>query len=95
MFPSHEEDGERPSRKRSKKRANQLLLYRERLEQLRPLLAQASASLLRGIIIQSRTVPSMAARIGNEEIPLDAEEDIGPQDDKEVDDLPDVITGKL
>jgi len=46
------------------------------LERLRPLLAQASASLLHGIIIQSRTVPSMAIRVGGEEVPLDAEEDL-------------------
>ena len=66
--------------KHKKKRAAQLRLYREHLERLRPMLAQASASLLRGIIIQSRTLPSMVARVGDEEIPLDAEEDIDPQD---------------
>ncbi|HLZ55649.1 MAG TPA: hypothetical protein VKR06_01775, partial [Ktedonosporobacter sp.] len=44
-------------------------------EKLRPLLAQGSSSLLHGIIIQSRTVPSMVASIGGEIIPLDAEED--------------------
>jgi hypothetical protein len=38
-------------------------------------LAQAASSLLHGIIIQSRTVPSMAIRIGDELVPLDAEED--------------------
>jgi ATP-dependent RNA helicase HelY len=47
---------------------------------LRPLLAQASASLMRGIIIQSRTVPSMVAYVGGEELPLDAEEDTDPHD---------------
>jgi ATP-dependent RNA helicase HelY len=67
--------------KHKKKRASELQLYREHLERLRPVLAQASASLLRGIIIQSRTLPSMVARVGNEEIPLDAVEDIDPQDD--------------
>jgi hypothetical protein len=67
--------------KHKKKRASQLRLYREHLERLRPVLAQASSSLLRGIIIQSRTLPSMVARIGDEEVPLDAEEDIDPQDD--------------
>jgi len=67
--------------KHKKKRAAQLRLYREHLERLRPMLAQASSSLLRGIIIQSRTLPSMVARVGNEEVPLDAEEDIDPQDD--------------
>ena len=67
--------------KHKKKRAAQLRLYREHLERLRPMLAQASSSLLRGIIIQSRTLPSMVARVGDEEIPLDAEEDIDPRDD--------------
>ena len=46
----------------------------------RPLLAQASSSLLRGIIIQSRTVPSMVAYVEGEELPLDAEEDTDPHD---------------
>jgi hypothetical protein len=44
------------------------------------MLAQASSSLLRGIIIQSRTIPSMVAQVGGEEVPLDAEEDLDPQD---------------
>jgi ATP-dependent RNA helicase HelY len=47
---------------------------------LRPTLAQASLSLIRGIIIQSRTVPSMVARFGGEEVPFDAEEDTEPTD---------------
>src|SRR5579884_345900 len=67
-------------RKRARRRAEQLQSQRQRLEHLRPLLAQASSSLLRGIIIQSRTVPSMVARVGDEEIPLDAEADSDPQD---------------
>ena len=62
-----------------KKRVEQLKQQRERLEKLRPLLAQAAASLLHGIIVQSRTVPSMAVQIGTEEVPLDAEEDRDPQ----------------
>jgi len=66
--------------KQTRRRAIQLQTYRERLEHLRPLLAQASASLLRGIIIQSRTVPSMVAYVAGEELPLDAEEDTDPQD---------------
>ena len=60
---------------RAKRRAALLLAQRELLERLRPLLSQAAASLLHGIIIQSRTVPSMVARVGTEEVPLDAEED--------------------
>lgn len=67
-------------KKQSRRRAIQLQAYRERLERLRPLLAQASASLLRGIIIQSRTVPSMVAYVAGEELPLDAEEDTDPPD---------------
>lgn len=58
-----------------KRRADQMRLQRERLEHLRPLLAQASALLMHGIIVQSRTVPSMVAKIGEEVVPLDAEED--------------------
>ena len=67
-------------KKQSRRRAIQLQTYHERLERLRPLLAQASASLLRGIIIQSRTVPSMVAYVAGEELSLDAEEDTDPQD---------------
>jgi len=67
-------------KKQNRRRAIQLQTYHERLERLRPLLAQASASLLRGIIIQSRTVPSMVAYVAGEELPLDAEEDTDPQD---------------
>ncbi len=58
-----------------RQRTDELEIQRTRLERLRPLLAQASASLMRGIIIQSRTVPSMVAQIGEEAVPLDAEED--------------------
>jgi superfamily II RNA helicase len=67
-------------KKQNRRRAIQMQTYHERLERLRPLLAQASASLLRGIIIQSRTVPSMVAYVAGEEMPLDAEEDTDPQD---------------
>ncbi len=67
-------------KKQNRRRAIQLQTYQERLECLRPLLAQASASLMRGIIIQSRTVPSMVAYVAGEELPLDAEEDTDPQD---------------
>jgi ATP-dependent RNA helicase HelY len=56
-------------------RIEQLQKQRERLERLRPLLGQASSALLHGIIIQSRSVPSIVVRVGEEEIPLDAEED--------------------
>ncbi len=60
---------------RAKRRVALLLAQRESLERLRPLFSQAAASLLHGIIIQSRTIPSMVARVGTEEVPLDAEED--------------------
>src|SRR2546422_5080224 len=71
---------ERSGVARARGRAEQLQLQRQRLERLRPLLAQATSMLLRGIIIQSRTVPSMVARVGDETIPLDAEEDTEPRD---------------
>src|SRR5438874_1513172 len=71
---------DRTSAGRTRNRAEQLRTQREHMERLRPMLAQASSSLLRGIIIQSRTVPSMAAQVGDEELPLDAEEDLDPQD---------------
>jgi len=61
-----------------RERAEQLTVQRGRLDRVRPLLAQAAASLLHGIIIQSRTVPSMAAPIEGETLPLDAEEDLEP-----------------
>ncbi|HWZ17420.1 MAG TPA: DEAD/DEAH box helicase [Ktedonobacteraceae bacterium] len=67
-------------KKQHRQRAILLQTYHERLERLRPLLAQASASLLRGIIIQSRTIPSMVAYVAGEELPLDAEEDTDPRD---------------
>ncbi|HEV2659529.1 MAG TPA: hypothetical protein VGU68_02955, partial [Ktedonobacteraceae bacterium] len=67
--------GSRTTSSQATRRAEQLLVQRERLERLRPLLAQAAASLFHGIIVQSRTVPSMVARIGAEVVPLDAEED--------------------
>jgi ATP-dependent RNA helicase HelY len=73
---------ERSRAGRDRNRTEQLSLQRERMERLRPMLAQASTSLLRGIIIQSRSIPSMAIYVGGEEVPLDAEEDIDPQDIK-------------
>ena len=66
------------SERAARERAEQLTIQRTRLERIRPLLAQASASLLHGIIVQSRTVPSMVAMVGDEIVPLDAEEDLDP-----------------
>ncbi len=63
----------------ARERSEQLKIQRTRLERIRPLLAQASASLLHGIIVQSRTVPSMVAMVGDEIVPLDAEEDLDPE----------------
>ncbi len=63
----------------TRERAEQLAIQRTRLEHIRPLLAQASASLLHGIIVQSRTVPSMVAMVEDEIVPLDAEEDLDPE----------------
>ena len=72
---------EAPARKRAaRKQTESLSLQRQRLEHLRPLLAQAASSLLRGIIIQSRTVPSIVVRFRDETVPMDAEEDIEPKD---------------
>ena len=68
------------SERSARERAEQLKVQRARLERIRPLLAQASASLLHGIIIQSRTVPSMVAMVEDEIVPLDAEEDLDPAD---------------
>jgi ATP-dependent RNA helicase HelY len=78
--PGEAESHPTAHKKQTRKRALQLQTYRERLERLRPLLAQASASLIRGIIIQSRTVPSMVAYVAGEELPFDAEEDTDPRD---------------
>ncbi len=61
-----------------REQVEQLALQRSRLERTRPLLAQASSSLLHGIIVQSRTVPSMVAMVDDEVVPLDAEEDLDP-----------------
>ncbi|HEX4203245.1 MAG TPA: DEAD/DEAH box helicase [Ktedonobacteraceae bacterium] len=60
---------------RARSHAEWLQQQRARLERLRPLLAQGAASLLHGIIVQSRTIPSMVAQVGVEAVPLDAEED--------------------
>ncbi|MBV9713188.1 MAG: DEAD/DEAH box helicase [Ktedonobacteraceae bacterium] len=66
---------ERAAIAQANRRLEQLNEQREHLERLRPLLGQASSSLRHGIIIQSRTVPSMVATIGGMPVPLDAEED--------------------
>jgi len=70
---------ERATAGRARNHSEQMRLQRERMDRLRPMLAQAANSLLHGIILQSRTAPSMAVRLGNEEISLDAAEDIGPE----------------
>jgi Superfamily II RNA helicase len=57
------------------RQAEKLQQHRERLEHLRPQLAQAAQSLMHGIIVQTRTVPSMITQVEGEEVPLDAEED--------------------
>ncbi|HEY5002762.1 MAG TPA: DEAD/DEAH box helicase [Ktedonobacteraceae bacterium] len=66
---------ERSASYQASKRIEQLNVQREHMEHLRPLLGQASASLRHGIIVQSRTVPSMVVSIGDVPVPLDAEED--------------------
>ncbi len=56
-------------------RAQGLQAARERLERIRPILGMASKGLMRGIVLQSRTVPSMAVQVEGESVPLDMEED--------------------
>jgi ATP-dependent RNA helicase HelY len=68
------------ARQRAEQHAERLKMYRARLERLRPQFAQATELLKRGIILQSRTVPSMIARVDEVEIPLDNAEDIDPLD---------------
>ncbi|HEX7737865.1 MAG TPA: DEAD/DEAH box helicase [Ktedonobacteraceae bacterium] len=68
------------ARQRAEQHAERLKIYHVRLERLRPLFAQATQVLKRGIILQSRTVPSMIARVEEEEIPVDNAEDIDPLD---------------
>jgi superfamily II RNA helicase/transcriptional regulator with XRE-family HTH domain len=55
--------------------ARELEAARLRLMRVRPLLASATKGLLRGIVLQSRTVPSMAVQVAGEQVPLDMEED--------------------
>ncbi len=76
------------ARQSSLQHAERLKIYKTRLEHLRPLLAQASTLLKRGIILQSRTVPSMIARVDEEELPVDNTEDIDPLDILEEVELP-------
>ena len=71
---------ERNAAARARERSIQLETQRIRLTKLRPLLAQASRSLLHGIILQSRTVPSMAAHIDDEEVQLNPEVDAKPRE---------------
>jgi hypothetical protein len=79
--PSDESDQlSHAARQKTEQHAARLKTYRARLEHLRPLFAQASLALKRGIILQSRTVPSMIARVEEEEIPVDNAEDIDPLD---------------
>jgi ATP-dependent RNA helicase HelY len=75
----------------ARKKVEELRSQREHLERLRPLLAQGSAALMHGIIVQSRTIPSMVAQIAGETLPLDAEED---RDAQPLDD-PGAFTGDI
>nr|BBH94589.1 hypothetical protein KTA_27880 [Thermogemmatispora argillosa] len=81
LSPSTDGSGlSRNAIKQMRRQHAELQEQHERLTRLRPMFAQASASLMRGIILQSRTVPSMVARIAGEELPLDAEEDSDPHE---------------
>ena len=75
----------------ARNKIEQLRSQREHLERLRPLLAQGAASLMHGIIVQSRTIPSMVAQIAGETLPLDAEED---RDAQRLND-PEAFTGDI
>lgn len=78
--PGEPDHRSQSARKRDEEYTERLKMYRARLEHLRPLLAQAGLALKRGIILQSRTVPSMISRVDEEEIPVDNAEDIDPLD---------------
>jgi superfamily II RNA helicase len=78
--PARSEQESHLARQRAEKYAERLKMYHARLEHLRPLFGQAITILKRGIILQSRTVPSMIARVEEEEIPVDNAEDIDPLD---------------
>ncbi len=56
-------------------RAVQIQAARQSLEELRPKLGAAAKGLMRGIVLQSRTVPAMAVQVAEESVPLDMEED--------------------
>jgi len=56
-------------------RAVQIQAARQSLEELRPRLGAAAKGLMRGIVLQSRTVPAMAVQVAEESVPLDMEED--------------------
>jgi hypothetical protein len=68
------------ARQRDEQHSERLKMYRARLEHLRPQFAQATELLKRGIILQSRAVPSMIARVEEETLPVDNAEDIDPLD---------------
>ncbi|HEY7349738.1 MAG TPA: DEAD/DEAH box helicase [Ktedonobacterales bacterium] len=61
-------------------RAVQIQAARQSLEELRPRLGAAARGLIRGIVLQSRTVPSMAVQVADESVPLDMEEDEDKRD---------------
>jgi ATP-dependent RNA helicase HelY len=75
----------------ARRKVEELRSQREHLERLRPLFAQGSSALMHGIIVQSRTIPSMVAQVAGENLPLDAEED---RDAQPLDDL-ETFTGDL
>jgi superfamily II RNA helicase len=58
----------------------QIQAARQSLEELRPKLGAAARGLMRGIVLQSRTVPSMAVQVAAESVPLDMEEDEDKRD---------------
>lgn len=78
--PPESEPHSHAASQRATQHAERLKMYRARLEHLRPHFAQATELLKRGIILQSRAVPSMIARVEEETLPVDNAEDIDPLD---------------
>jgi ATP-dependent RNA helicase HelY len=68
------------ARQRAEQHSERLKMYQARLQRLRPQFAQATELLKRGIILQSRAVPSMITRVEEETLPVENAEDIDPLD---------------
>lgn len=78
LDPQELEQRNHAARQRAEQHSERLKMYRARLEHLRPLFAQATEMLKRGIILQSRAVPSMIARVEEEPPAVSTAEEIDP-----------------